>query len=122
MARQEGGLNLVNVKYRAMAELIKSFLDTAISSTFQRNIFHQALYEWHVEENRSIPNPGKPGYYSSEFFEAIRAVKSEGLLRLSDMTIGMWYKAPGGAKASLKSNTFPASFSENRQILAKIGG
>ena len=31
MGRQEGGLNLVNVKYRAMAELIKSFLDTAIN-------------------------------------------------------------------------------------------
>ena len=29
--RLEGGLNLVNVKYRAMAELIKTFLDTAIT-------------------------------------------------------------------------------------------
>ena len=93
MSRQEGGLNLVNVKYRAMAELIKSFLDTAINPTFKRNIFHQALYEWHVEDSRSIPNPGKPGYYSSDFFDAIRAVKSQGLLRLSGMTIGMWYRA-----------------------------
>ena len=91
--RQEGGMNLVNVKYRAMAELIKSFLDTAISPTFKRSIFHQALYEWHVDGNRSIPNPGKPGYYSCEFFDAIRAVKAEGLLRLSGMSIGMWYRA-----------------------------
>ena len=91
--RQEGGLSLINLKYRAMAELIKSFLDTAINLTFKRNIYHQALYAWHVEGDRSIPDPGKPPYYSSEFFEAIRAVKSEGMLRLSGMNIGMWYRS-----------------------------
>ena len=91
--RQEGGLSLINVKFRAMAELIKAFLDTAINPNFRRNIFHQALYCWHVEGIRSIPDPGRPGYYSTEFFDAIRAIKDEGLLRLSSMTIGTWYKA-----------------------------
>ena len=76
-----------------MAELIKAFLDTAINPNFRRNIFHQALYCWHVEGIRSIPDPGRPGYYSTEFFDAIRAIKDEGLLRLSSMTIGTWYKA-----------------------------
>ena len=90
--RQEGGLNMINVKYRAMAELIKSFLDTAINSTFKRNIYHQALYSWHVEGVRTIPDPGHPPYYSTEFFNAIKEVKAEGLLRLSGMTLGMWYK------------------------------
>ena len=69
--RQEGGLHMVNVKYRAMAELIKSFLDTAINPNFKRNIYHQALYNWHVEGVRTIPDPGKPPYYSTEFFDAI---------------------------------------------------
>ena len=64
--RLEGGLNLVNVKYRAMAELIKTFLDTAISPVFRRNIYHQGLYSWHIENIRSIPDPGKPPYYSAE--------------------------------------------------------
>ena len=36
-------MNMVNVKNRAMAELIKSFLDTAINPNFKRNIYHQAL-------------------------------------------------------------------------------
>jgi hypothetical protein len=81
------------VKYRAMAELIKSFIDTSINPNFKRNIYHQALYNWHVEGVRAIPDPGKPPYYSTEFFDAIREVKDEGLLRLSGMTIGMWYKA-----------------------------
>ena len=47
-----GGLNLTNVKYRAMAELIKSFLDTSINPTFRKNVYHQALFSWHVEDNR----------------------------------------------------------------------
>ena len=84
---------MVNVKYRTMAELIKSFLDTAINPNFKRNIYHQALYNWHVEGVRTIPDPGKPPYYSTEFFDAIRDIKDEGLLRLSGMTLGMWYKA-----------------------------
>ena len=92
-SRQEGGLNMVNVKYRAMAELIKSFIDTSINPTFTRNLYHQALYNWHVEDDRSIPDPGKPPYYSVEFFDAIKDVKSEGLLKLSSMSIGTWYKA-----------------------------
>ena len=75
-----------------MAELIKTFIDTAINPNFRRNIFHQALYNWHVEEIRSIPNPGTSPYYSEEFFEEIKSVKSEGLLRLSSMTSGMWYR------------------------------
>ena len=75
-----------------MAELIKAFLDTAINPMFRRNLFHQALYSWHVEGERHIPDPGKPAYYSCEFFDMIRSVKSEGLLRLSSMTIGMWYR------------------------------
>ena len=90
--RNEGGLNLVNIKYRAMAELIKSFLDTSINPTFRRNIYHRALYDWHVENIRTIPNPGRPPYYSLEFFEAIRSVKDEGLLRISTMSSGMWYR------------------------------
>ena len=68
-SRRMGGLNLINVKYRAMAELIKSFLDTSINPLFRKNVYHQALFSWHVEDKRSIPDPGRPPYYSPEFFE-----------------------------------------------------
>ena len=68
-SRQLGGLGLVNVKYRAMAELIKSFLDTAINSKFKRNLYHHALYRWHIEDDRDIPNPGKPPYFSDRGLE-----------------------------------------------------
>jgi hypothetical protein len=91
-SRQMGGLNLINVKYRSMAELIKSFLDTSINPVYRKNVYHQALFRWHVEDERSIPDPGRPQYYSPDFFAAIKAVKAQGLVRLSNMTIGMWYK------------------------------
>ena len=75
-----------------MDEQIKSFLDTAINPAFQNNLYHHALYDWHVLEIRTIPNPGRPPYYTEEFFSAIRSVKNEGLLKISTLTLGLWYK------------------------------
>ena len=91
-SRKLGGLNLINIKYRAMAEQIKSFLDTATNPKFRNNLYHHALFNWHVEEIRSIPNPGRPAYYSEEFFSIIRNIKSQGLLRISTLGIGNWYQ------------------------------
>ena len=91
-SRKSGGLNLINVKLRAMAEQIKSFLDTSINPKFRHNLFHRALYEWHIENVRTIPNPGRPQYFSEDFFTTIRNVKNEGLLRISTLSIGLWYK------------------------------
>ena len=42
--RESGGLGLYNVKYRAMAELIRSFLETAVHPSFITNQYHHALY------------------------------------------------------------------------------
>ena len=91
-SRKLGGLNVINVKIRALAEQIKSFIDTAINPKFKTNLYHQALYNYHVLEIRSIPNPGRPPYYSEEFFTAIKTVKTEGLLRISTLKLGLWYK------------------------------
>jgi hypothetical protein len=77
---------------RAMAEQIKSFLDTAVNPKFRHSLFHRALYDWHIEDIRTIPNPGRPQYYSEDFFSTIRSVKSEGLLRIATLSIGLWYK------------------------------
>ena len=91
-SRKRGGLNLYNVKLRALAEQIKSFLDTAINPTFKRNLYHQALYDWHVVGVRAIPNPGRPPYYSEDFFSAIRSVRDEGLLNPATLRLGQWYR------------------------------
>ena len=38
--RTQGGLNLTNVEVKALSLLIKTFLETATSEKFQRNIYH----------------------------------------------------------------------------------
>ena len=90
--RKQGGLNVYNVKYRAMAELIKTFLDTATNPKFRNNVYHRALYDWHVLDIRAIPNPGHPQHYSEEFFAAIKTVKNDGLLNVSTLKLGQWYR------------------------------
>ena len=90
--RESGGLGLYNVKYRAMAELIRSFLETAVHPSFITNQYHHALYLWHVESARNIPQPPMSTYLSEELFTNIRQVKEEGLLRVATLSIGSWYK------------------------------
>ena len=70
-----GGLGVYHIKMRAMAMLIQTLLSQAISPCFSNNQYHKALYYWHVLDDRTIPDPGQPPYYSSEFFKIIRFVK-----------------------------------------------
>ena len=48
--RNKEGLGVQNVKIKAQALLIKSFLETAINPEYINNFFHNALYRWHVLE------------------------------------------------------------------------
>ena len=91
-SRKQGGLNLCNVKYRALAEQIKSFLDTAVNPKYRRNEYHKALYDWHVLELKTSANPGRPPYFSEEFFQEIKKVKNEGLLNICNLSLSQWYK------------------------------
>ena len=72
LPRERGGLGLHNVKYKAMAILIRSFLETAVNETFISNHYHNALFRWHIKDDRSLRDPGRPPYYSIEFFNHIR--------------------------------------------------
>ena len=82
-----GGLGMLNPKYRA---LIRSFLETAPNPNFQRNIFHEQLYRYHVLQEKDLPNPGFPPYYSPDFFSTIRKVKDETPLNVTTMSIKQW--------------------------------
>ena len=91
-SRKQGGLNLCNIKYRALAEQIKSFLDTAVNPKYRRNEYHKALYDWHVLELRTSADPGRPPYFSEAFFQEIKKVKNEGLLNIYNLSLSQWYK------------------------------
>ena len=91
-SRAHGGLGLTHVKWKATAELIRSFLETALIKNFQLNSFHVALFRWNVLLQHDIPNPGNCPYLTGDMFTLIREVKEEGLLNLSNMKSGIWYK------------------------------
>ena len=89
---EEGGLGVYNVKNRAMAMLIHTFLAQAISPLFPVNIYYNTLYRWHVLEERDIPSPGCPPYYSSAFFNIIKDVHENTPLNVTWITVKQWYR------------------------------
>ena len=90
--RKHGGLGLVHIQSKALSLLITSFLQTSINPKFQRSLYHHALYKWHILEDRTIQAPSKSPYYDEHFFLCIRKVKLEGLLNITTMSAGTWYR------------------------------
>ena len=87
-----GGLGVFNLKYRAMACLIRSFMEQAANPQFQVSLYHKALYQYYVLEEVDVPKPVKPPVYSDEFFEAIKQLRKDGKL-IEKMTLRDWYWA-----------------------------
>ena len=81
-----GGLGVLNVKYKAMAGMIRSFLETAGNVNFRSSLYHTLLCRYHVFEDRSFSNPGTPPFYSEDFFTQIRKVHQESPVNIFHMT------------------------------------
>ena len=45
---QSGGLGLINIKAKALAGLIRSFLETACMPKYNQSLYHQLLFRYHV--------------------------------------------------------------------------
>ena len=86
-----GGLGLHHVKYKALAMLIHSFLETAANPKYLHNLYHTSLYRYHILMHRDIPDPGHPPYYSEEFFSIIRSVHQRTPLNITTMSSTQWY-------------------------------
>ena len=91
-SRTQGGLNLTNVKVKALSLLIKTFLETALSDKFQKNLFHEAIFRWHILKERDLVKPKLPPYYSEEMLNIISSVREEGMLNIKTMSVKLWYK------------------------------
>ena len=85
-----GGLGVLCPKFRALACLIRSFLETAANPSFRRNLFHEQLFRFHIMLDRSIPNPGFPPYYPPDFFRTIRNAKDDTSINITSMTTSQW--------------------------------
>ena len=88
-----GGFGLHNVKFKALALRIRTFLETAINPIFQQNLLHSILYRIHVLGDESVPvNPPIPPYFSPSFFQTIRHVKETTPLNVATMSTKQWYR------------------------------
>ena len=45
--KEDGGLNLTNIKFKMKAYLITNFLQTACNE-FKQNLYHNSLYEYYI--------------------------------------------------------------------------
>ena len=72
----EGGLGMFNISAKAKANLIVSFLQTAVEGDYTTFPYHAALFEYFVEKKKtkSIINPP---YYSQSFFQTISSAIEE---------------------------------------------
>ena len=88
-----GGLGLHSVKYKAMASLIRTFLETAANPAFKHNLYHTLLYRVYVLDDDSVVNPPPlPPYYSAAFFCTIKEVKENTPLNVTTMSTAQWYR------------------------------
>ena len=70
----EGGLGLFNIRQRALAALIFTFIQTAIDPKFRRNYYHETLFR-HCVLGESLPRPPIPPYFMGEFFPTLRSLR-----------------------------------------------
>ena len=87
-----GGLGVTSVKFKAQAELIHSFIETAANPKFRSSLLHSAMYRYHVLGDTSIPNPGYLPCYPASFFDTIRHVHLDTPLKVTTMTSSQWVR------------------------------
>ena len=86
-----GGLGVHSVRWKALAGLIRSFLETACNPKFQTSQYHSMLFRYHVLQDQSVPEQGYPPFYNIAFFDTIRRALTDYELKVSTMTEKEWY-------------------------------
>ena len=54
---EQGGLGLHNTKYKALASLISTFLQTAANKNFRQSLNHSCLYRYYCLGDDSLRSP-----------------------------------------------------------------
>ena len=87
-----GGLGLHNVKLRAKAMLIHTFLAQAVSPHFSTNTYYNCLFRWHVLDQHDFPEPVRPPYYSESFFSLLKQIPNNTPLNIAHVSVKQWYQ------------------------------
>ena len=83
---------MTSVKFKALAILIKTFLETAAVPKFRHSLLHTNLFRYHVLEDSSMPDPGYLPYYPPSFFNTIKYVHKETPLNILSMSTSQWVR------------------------------
>ena len=70
-----------------------------------------ALFRWHIFQHRDIPDPRNSPYLTENLFNLIREVNEEGVLNMSNMKSGDWYRVLIESKVTMQIDT------EGRRVL-----
>ena len=87
-----GGLGLHHVRTKALATMIRTFIETAAHPRYHHNVYHTALFRAYVLDDNTIPPPPLPPYYPPSFFATIKKVKDNTPLNVNTMTTANWYR------------------------------
>ena len=84
-------LRAIEERLRAMALLIRAFLETAANPAFRHHLQNEILFRYHVLEDRSLDNPGFTPFYDRSFFETISHYKKNTELNIATISARQWY-------------------------------
>ena len=87
------GLNVTNVKLKALATMIRTFLETAAIPGYIRSLLHSCMYRFHILGDDSLPYPGDHPCYPPSFFDTIKKVRQKNSTCILSMSIGDWYSS-----------------------------
>ena len=57
---------------------------------FRHSLLHSHMFQYHILDNKSLPNPGFLPYYPEAFFRTIRKVHEQTPLDVKTMSISQW--------------------------------
>ena len=89
----KGGLGMHNVRIKALATLIKTFMETAANPSFTHSLLHTLLYRYYVLNDDSVDNPPPiPPYFSINLFNTIKYVRDKTPMNVERMSTAQWYR------------------------------
>ena len=86
---KDGGLGLTSCKHKALAFLVKTFLDLAANPAYIDTIFLNTLYRVFIL-HEDLPAPQIPPYYGTHFFNVISEAINAGF-NVIKMSVKQWY-------------------------------
>ena len=88
-SKEFGGLQLVNVKARAMANLLKTFIDQCYYGSPFFNNYLNAIFRIFVTEEVQMQGMKRPSYVNQEMISIIKEAIAEGEdLKVSQLRCG----------------------------------